>query len=65
MEDAIADLYYIMEYARIVRAKLLAGEKPIVGYVNRMADLANSVQRRFDSNYEEWCDVQARRANGA
>ncbi len=65
MEDLIADLYYIAQYATLVRTELIGGGKPTLGYVNRMAELADKVQRSLDPNYEEWCNVQARRGNGS
>ena len=65
MEDLIADLHYIAGYAQVVRTDLINGVKPTLGYVNRMAELADKVQRSLDPNYEEWCNVQARRGNGS
>lgn len=65
MEDTIADLHYIVGYANIIRDDLKNGKTPMQGFVNRMAELADKVQRTLDPNYEEWCNVQARRGNGA
>ncbi len=60
-QDLIADLNYITGYANIIRDDLLNGRKPAVGFVNRMAELAEKVQRSLDPNYEEWCNAEARR----
>jgi len=60
MDEAVADLHYIAEYAKYVREQLLAGQKPIIGYLNRMAELAEKVQRQFNPN-EECCNAKTRR----
>lgn len=66
MEDTIADLHYIMEYAAFARKQLQAGLSPSVGVLNRMAELADKVQRQFDLDLEEWCNhAETRRGNGA
>ena len=65
MEDTIADLHYITGYANVIRDDLLAGKKPVQGFVNRMAELTEKVQRSLDTKYEEWCNAEARRGNGA
>lgn len=61
MEDTIADLHYIAGYAQMIRTQLIGGSKPSIGFVNRMAELAEKVRRSLDSNYEEWCNAEARR----
>lgn len=61
MEDTIADLHYITGYANIIRDDLMSGKKPVDGFVNRMAELAEKVRQSLDSNYEEWCNAEARR----
>lgn len=63
-KDLIADLHYITGYANIIRDDLLNGKKPLMGFVNRMAELTDKVQRSLDPNYEEWCNAEARRGNG-
>lgn len=65
MEDTIADLYYIAGYAKFIRDELLKGNKPKQGFVNRMAELADKVQRSLDTQYEEWCNAEARRGTGS
>ena len=61
-EDLIADLTYVATYAIATAAELKKGQKPTLGYVNRMAELAEKVQRSLDPNYEEWCNhAEARR----
>lgn len=56
MEDRIADLYYISQYAEQIRQQLLRGEKPTIGYINRMVQLAQIVEREFDEQWQAWCD---------
>lgn len=65
MEDTIADLYYIMEYASFARRQLQAGQTPTIGNLARMAELADKVSRKFDPKLEEWCDAtsETRRGN--
>lgn len=66
MDDTIADLYYIMEYAAFARKQLQAGQSPSVGGLNRMAELASKVQQQFDPQLEEWCNnAETRRRNGS
>jgi hypothetical protein len=57
---AIADLYYISEYAQALRDQMKAGMKPNQVLLNRMATLAEKVQRQYDPSYEEWCDAESR-----
>lgn len=56
MEDTIADLYYIGEYAAYIRRQLQAGHMPLIGNVNRMAELAEKVQRCLDHKYAEFVE---------
>ncbi len=63
-EELLADLNYISGYATMIRTEVINGNKPTIGYVNRMAELAEKVQRQLDSNYEEWCNAQARCGDG-
>ncbi len=56
MQDAIADLHYIIGYAEAVREQLLQGQSPTVGYLNRMAELADKVQKTFDPELEVWAN---------
>ena len=65
MDDTIADLHYIIGYAEIIRKDIVAGNKPMIGFVNRMAALVDKVHKNLDSNYEEWCNAEARRGNGS
>ena len=59
--EAIADLYYISEYAQILQGQLKDGEQPNQVLLNRMLALAEKVQRQYDPSYEEWCDAESRR----
>lgn len=63
-EELLADLNYISGYALTLRAEVINGGKPTMGFVNRMAELAEKVHRQLDSNYEEWCNAEARRGDG-
>jgi hypothetical protein len=60
-EEVLADLYYIGEYAAACRRLIEKGRNPHQGFLNRMRDLAEKVQRQYDSQYEEWCNGEARR----
>lgn len=64
MNELLADLHYIAGYAEAVRAEIANGNKPTMGFVNRMAELAEKVQRELDPQFEEWCNAEARRGNG-
>jgi hypothetical protein len=48
VEDALADLYYIQQYAADCRAKLERGREVPQDYLNHMAELSEKVQRTFD-----------------
>ena len=61
MEDTIADLYYISEYALEVRRQIQSREPPTVGYVNRMAELAEKVQRFLDPELAKFVEETAHR----
>jgi hypothetical protein len=66
MDDTLADLNYIQSYAATIRQQIERGEKPTVGFVNRMAELADKVQKTFDPELEQWCnDAESRRGNGS
>ena len=51
-----AELEYILLYAETIRQQILRGEKPDNWTVNRMAELANNIQREFDEQWQQWCD---------
>ena len=61
MEETIADLYYIMEYAAYTRKQLEYGHAPLMGNVNRMAELAEKVRNTLDPKFSEWVENEARR----
>ena len=52
-EDLIADLHYIAGYALAIRQDLFDGEKPQLGFVNRMAELAEQVRKEFNTRKVE------------
>lgn len=58
MDDMIADLYYISGYAEEIRKELLKGQPPTIGWVIRMAELAEKVHRSLDPKLAAWCDSQ-------
>lgn len=58
MEEIIADLTYIRGYADLIRDDVQAGREPLEGYLSRMRDLAEKVQRHFDK------DLQAMETQG-
>jgi len=65
MDELLADLGYIAGYAAAVQAEMVSGRKPTMGFVNRMAELAEKVQRELDPQFEEWCNnAEARLGNG-
>jgi hypothetical protein len=58
-QDLKADLIDVATYAVAIADELQKGKPPTLGYVNRMAELAEKVQRSLDPNYEEWCNAQS------
>jgi hypothetical protein len=51
--EEIADLAYIVKYAKTIMEELKLGKSPTMGFLNRMSELANKVQRKYKEQHEQ------------
>jgi hypothetical protein len=56
MEERISELDWLIYYAQQIKKAVSNGHKPITAEVQRLSQIAQSIEREHDEQYQAWCD---------